>query len=82
MTHSEIDSELKSYSSSHPSAPVSRSLTRVRCPYCRGVNLRNSRMRLPQDLFYRLVLHHHLRCRTCDARFLRWLWMRAPEIDS
>jgi DNA-directed RNA polymerase subunit RPC12/RpoP len=54
----------------------------VRCPYCRSFNVRNSRTRIPQDLLPLLILQHPLRCRTCDARFLRWLWIKAPERPS
>jgi hypothetical protein len=49
----------------------------LRCPHCRSNNLRNSHLRSPLDLAFLLFLHHPIRCRACDHRFLRWLWVKA-----
>ncbi|GEM_PF-2079312 len=54
---------------------------KLKCPYCRSTNLRNSRIRSGMDFLYLLLLHHPIRCRTCDYRFMRWLWMSASSSE-
>jgi predicted Zn-ribbon and HTH transcriptional regulator len=63
---------------STPPESVTPQSAPLKCPYCRSVNVRASRMRLPQDLFKLLFLQHPIRCRTCDYRFHQWLWVKTP----